>query len=48
LGTDDEGESIDVKTKISELQEKIIWGNKEAAELWRNKAIGNRPEIQIF
>jgi hypothetical protein len=48
LGTDDEGESIDVKTKIAELQEKIIWGNKQAAELWRNKAIGNRPEIQIF
>lgn len=48
LGSDDEGESVDTKTKISELMEKIIWGNKEAAELWRNKAIGNRPEIQIF
>ena len=48
LGSDDEGESVDAKTKVSELMEKIIWGNKEAAELWRNKAIGNRPEIQIF
>lgn len=48
LGTNEEGESVDVKTKISELQEKIMFGNKEAAELWRNKAIGNRPEVVIY
>lgn len=48
LGTNEEGESVDVKTKISELQEKIMFGNKEAAELWRNRAIGNRPEVVIY
>lgn len=48
LGTNEEGESVDVKTKISELQQKIMFGNKEAAELWRNRAIGNRPEVVIY
>jgi len=48
LGTNEEGESVDVKTKISELQKKIMFGNKEAAELWRNRAIGNRPEVVIY
>ena len=48
LGTNEEGESVDVKTKISELQKKIMFGNKEAAELWRNRAIRNRPEVVIY
>ena len=48
LGTDDEGESVDVKTKIAELQSQIMWGNKKVAELWRDRAIGNRPEVVIL
>lgn len=48
LGSDDEGDSQDAKTEIFELQNKIIWGNKIVAELWRDKAIGNKPEIQVF
>lgn len=40
LGTNDEGESVDAKTSIAELKEKIIWGNREVAEMWREKNIG--------
>lgn len=40
LGTDDMGESVDAKSSVEELQEKIIWGNKEVAERWRENVMG--------
>jgi len=45
LGSDEEGDSADVKTTIEELESKIIWGNKEAAESYRQYALNIKPEI---
>lgn len=41
LGTDIEGDTIDCKTYPSDLMENVIWGNKEVAEEYRQKAMSN-------
>ena len=47
LGTDEEGDSIDCKTNPSELLENVIWGNKEASEEYREKALNSMYVINF-
>jgi len=46
LGNDEEGDMADVKTKADEILEKIIWGNKEAAEQYAEFAL--QQPIMIY
>jgi hypothetical protein len=46
LGTDEEGESVNAKTKKEDLH--IIFGNKEVAEQYRKSAMLTQPEIYTF
>ena len=50
LGTDydNDGESTDAKSEISQLQETIIWGNKAVAEMYQDYASKNTPDIISF
>jgi len=45
LGTDEEGDSIDVKTDINELAEKIIFISEEMAKEYSIKAMNTPPVI---
>lgn len=47
LGTDQEGDTIDSKTSPSELLDNVIWGNKEVAEDYREKALNSMYVINF-
>ena len=44
IGTDEEGDSEDVKMTPDFLQKKLIWGNKQVAEQYRDYALSNMIE----
>ena len=46
LGTDEEGESTNAKTNISDLN--ILFGDKTVAEEYRKSAMMRQPEIYTF
>ena len=48
LGSDDEGESADAKTKAEDILNQIIWGNSEAAETYRGFAMSQSPMIYSY
>jgi hypothetical protein len=48
LGTDDEGDSIDAKSTIEEIQSKIIFYDEQVAENWKQKALNTPPKIITF
>lgn len=43
LGSDGNGDSVDVKSKANQILEKIIWGNKAVAENYANYTLQQRP-----
>lgn len=45
LGSDDEGESVDAKSTIEEIENQIIWGTVTDANDWREKALSTPPQI---
>ena len=45
LGTDNEGDSVDVKTSIQEIEKKITWVSKEDCIKWANHALNTPPKI---
>lgn len=45
LGSDEEGDTCDCKSRPDDILEKLIWGNKEAAEMHRDTALSTPPVI---
>jgi len=45
LGCDEEGDVADCKSQPDDILEKIMWGNKEAAEFHRDTAMSQPPVI---
>jgi hypothetical protein len=48
LGTDEEGDVCDAKSKADELLETIIFGNKEVAEMHRDSALSQPMVFTSF
>ena len=49
LGTDDEGDSTDVRSTIEEIKSKIIrWGNKDEANVYRKIAQSINPTYKFY
>ena len=48
LGTDDEGDSIDAKSTIEEIKNKITFYDSEIAERWKEKALNTPSKIITF
>lgn len=48
LGTDDEGDSIDAKSTIEEIESKIHFYDEQVAENWKQKALNTPPQIITF
>jgi hypothetical protein len=48
LGTNDDGESIDCKSTLEELQKQIKFYPKENAIAWRDAALSNGAQIISF
>ena len=48
LGTDDEGDSIDAKSTIEEIKNKVTFYDSEIAEKWKQKALNTPTQIITF
>ena len=48
LGSDEDGDICDCKSKPEDLLGKLIWGNKETAEMYRNHAMRQPMVITSF
>lgn len=48
LGSDEEGESVDCKTTIEEIQSQITFYPKRIAERWRDIALSNPQRFYVF
>lgn len=48
LGTNDEGESIDCKSTLEEIQKQIKFFSKDVALAWRDAALSNGAQIISF
>jgi hypothetical protein len=45
LGSDEEGDTCDCKSRPDDILEKLIWGNKEAAEMHRDSVLNSVPVV---
>lgn len=48
LGTDEDGESVDCKTTIEEIQRQINFIDVESAQRWAKQAMSTPPQIISF
>ena len=47
LGTDDEGDSVNYKSKIEDIKSKIIYVDKDTCIAWANKVMSTPIEIKF-
>jgi hypothetical protein len=48
VGSDDEGETADVRMSVQEVQDSIIWVDKTRCEAWRNHVLGNGGGFRVY